>query len=146
MNQWTLPSQGLLCQNVEAVFDVLRSVAARRVLAISPHGLNAGARVLSRYCTWMVGLLFFIPVVPHTGWTWYRGFPGTSWSRPVKRQIPPDCYLSEGIGFTHVSVTRLWTFMSSFKLSGSIMHQPSLNILRDLLPLTPLTYGRGGLA
>ena len=51
MYQWTLPSQGLLCQNVEAVFDVLRSVAARRVLALSPHGLNAGARVLSRYCT-----------------------------------------------------------------------------------------------
>ena len=40
MYQWTLPSQGLLCQNVEAVFDVLRSVAARRVLAISPHGLT----------------------------------------------------------------------------------------------------------
>ena len=51
MYQWTLPSQGLLSQNVEAVFDVLRSVAARRVLALSPHGLNAGARVLSRYCT-----------------------------------------------------------------------------------------------
>ena len=51
MYQWTLPSQGLLCQNVEAVVDVLRSVAARRVLAITPHGLNAGARVLSRYCT-----------------------------------------------------------------------------------------------
>ena len=86
MYQWTLPSQGLLCQNVEAVVDVLRSVAARRVLAITPHGLNAGARVLSRYCTWMVGLLFSIPVVPHTGWTWYRGFPGTAWSRLVKRQ------------------------------------------------------------
>ena len=66
--------------------DVLRSVAARRVLAISPAWLNAGARVLSRYCTWMVGLLFFIPVVPHTGWTWYRGFPGASWSRLVKRK------------------------------------------------------------
>ena len=51
MYQWTLPSQGLLSQNVEAVFDVLRSVAARRVLALSPRGLNAGARVLSRYCT-----------------------------------------------------------------------------------------------
>lgn len=59
MYQWTLPSQGLLSQNVEAVFDVPRShetrnalgIAARRVLAISPHGLNAGARVLSRYCT-----------------------------------------------------------------------------------------------
>ena len=36
MNQWTLPSQGLLSQNVEAVFDVLRSVAARRVLAPLP--------------------------------------------------------------------------------------------------------------
>lgn len=26
MYQWTLPSQGLLCQNVEAVFDVPRSL------------------------------------------------------------------------------------------------------------------------
>ena len=146
MYQWTLPSQGLLCQNVEAVCRRAQVGCCPRVLAISPQGLNAGARVLSRYCTWMVGLMFFIPVVPHTGWTWYRGFPGTSWSRPVKRQIPPDCYSSEGIGFTHVSVTRVWTFLSSFNLSRSIMHQPSLNILRDLLPLTPLTYGRGGLA
>ena len=38
MNQWTLPIQGLLCQNVEAVFDVPRSVAARRVLALSRMG------------------------------------------------------------------------------------------------------------
>ena len=38
MYQWTLPCQGLLSQNVEAVFDVLRSVAAWRVLALSRAG------------------------------------------------------------------------------------------------------------
>lgn len=85
-----------LVRTLRQFVDVLRSVAARRVLALSPHGLNAGARVLSRYCTWMVGLLFFIPVVPHTGWTWYRGFPGTSWSRLVKRKYTHRCVV--GIG------------------------------------------------
>ena len=40
MYQWTLPSQGLLSQNVEAVFDVLRSVAARVFLPSPPHGLT----------------------------------------------------------------------------------------------------------
>ena len=58
MNQWTLPSQGLLSQNVESVFDVLRSLgmlAHPEVLPACschlPAWLNAGARVLSRYCT-----------------------------------------------------------------------------------------------
>ena len=40
-----------LVRTLRQFVDVLRLVAARRVLAISPHGLNAGARVLSRYCT-----------------------------------------------------------------------------------------------
>ena len=86
MNQWTLPSQGLLSQNVEAVFDVLRSVAARRVLAISPAWLNAGARVLPGCCS-QVGCRYR-STVSHTGLV--DGFPGTSWSRLVKRKIPPS--------------------------------------------------------
>ena len=82
MYQWTLPSQGLLCQNVEAVCrraQVARNAcapgsAARRVLAISPHGLNAGARVLPGCCS-QVGCRYR-STVSHTGLV--DGFPGTS--------------------------------------------------------------------
>ena len=51
MYQWTFPSQGLLSQNVEAVCRRAQVGCCPRVLALSPHGLNAGARALSRYCT-----------------------------------------------------------------------------------------------
>ena len=40
MNQWTLPSQGLLSQNVEAVCRRAQVGCCPRVLAISPHGLT----------------------------------------------------------------------------------------------------------
>lgn len=54
------------CQNLEQFVDVLRSVAAWRVLAISPHGLNAGARVLPGRCS-QVGLPLSLNCLAH--WT-----------------------------------------------------------------------------
>lgn len=51
-----------------------------------PHGLNAGARVLPGCCS-QVGCRYR-STVSHTGLV--DGFPGTSWSRLVKRKIPPS--------------------------------------------------------
>ena len=40
MNQWTLPSQGLLSQNVEAVCRRAQVGCCPRILAIPPYGLT----------------------------------------------------------------------------------------------------------
>ena len=85
MNQWTLPSQGLLSQNVEAVFDVLGSVAAC-VFLPSP-------RMSQRWRACLVQVLHLdgrpIVLYPRCPAHWMdvvRGFPGTAWSRLVKRK------------------------------------------------------------
>ena len=149
MYQWTLPSQGLLSQNVEAV-------CCPAFLALPPQGLNAGARVLPGCCS-QVGCRYR-STVSHTGLV--DGFPGTSWSRPVKRQIPPDCYSSEGIGFTHVSVTRIWTrhnqrscvylewYSSAFDLKMDLLliflvYIHDLALLHDLHTLFPRLRSAG---